>query len=80
LPGAVGIIDGTPSFYDIMLYYRVSSSLCLSRIVIMYRLKKLWRKQKAFKSSICGGYEEKTALNDVLHNLDDSSTWCYSLD
>jgi len=41
LPGAVGIIDGTPSFYDIMLYYRVSSSLCLSRIVIMFRLKKL---------------------------------------
>jgi len=30
--------------------------------------------KKAFKSSICGGYEEKAAINDVLHNLDDSST------
>ena len=32
--------------------------------------------KKAFKSSICGGYEEKAAINDVLHSLDDSSTWC----
>ncbi len=30
--------------------------------------------KKAFKRSICGGYEQKTAINDVLHNLDDSST------
>jgi len=30
--------------------------------------------KKAFKRSICGGYEQKAAINDVLHNLDDSST------
>jgi len=30
--------------------------------------------KKAFKSSICGGSEEKAAINDVLHDLDDSST------
>jgi len=30
--------------------------------------------KKAFESSICGGYEEKAAINDALHNLDDSST------
>jgi len=32
------------------------------------------RSKKAFNSSICGGYEEKAAINDVLHNLVDSST------
>jgi len=30
--------------------------------------------KKAFKSSICGGYEEKAAIYHVFHNLDDSST------
>ena len=34
----------------------------------------------AFKRSICGWYEQKAAINDVLHNSDDSSTWCYGLD